>query len=99
MRLVICFVIVVAVTACTDFPDLGDAVSDRAARSDFPALQPIDALIARAATDETRSAEFNNQIIVARVARLKARAARLKRPVISAKDRRRMTRAIRRHIS
>ncbi len=80
---------------CSDFPELDDAVSPTARKAGYPALLPIDQLIAGAKdvqiTEETVSS------LQSRIARLNARAARLRGPVIDAATRARMRAAIARH--
>ena len=76
-------------TACTQFPELDDAVSSRAQDASYPELVPVNGLLARAepqnATPDQTVASLN-----ARVAALRARASRLRRTVVDPNTRNRM---------
>ncbi|MBY5932039.1 hypothetical protein KUV51_03425 [Tateyamaria omphalii] len=80
----------VALAACTQFPALDDAVSPDVAGSDFPALVPLEPLLAGTAPivgDPVATTEN----LEARIAALRARARALQqRPVVDAATRTRM---------
>ncbi|MEO0938536.1 MAG: hypothetical protein AAFY38_10320 [Pseudomonadota bacterium] len=76
--------------ACTQFPELDGATSARAEAADYPALVPLEPLLAnrRSAAAPPPAADAES-----RVTALRARAARLRsRPVIDSATRRRMAR-------
>lgn len=77
------------VSACARFPELDATVNTSAENADFPALIPIDDILAQpnnaAASGENPSAD-----IAARVARLRARAARLRGSIVDPATRTRM---------
>ena len=67
---------VTLLSACTaNLPDFDGAISDRARDADYPTLDPLPDLIARADADST--VVVQTQALEARVARLKARARAL----------------------
>ena len=80
---------------CSDFPELDNAVSPTARKAGYPALLPIDQLIAGA--QEVQITEETISGLQSRLARLNARAARLRGPVIDATTRARMRTALARH--
>lgn len=81
------FILVFAVlVGCTDFPQLDSAISDQARQSGYPALEPVDALLARAddpAADDSAEAidDLRN-----RARLLNARAQILRRTVLIDSD-------------
>lgn len=91
--------IIIATTAlwgCSDFPDLSARIDAQARAADYPALLPLDPLLARADALETQGAitpasvaAFDNQI-----AALRAKASRLRGPVIEPAVRARMRRGV-----
>ena len=84
-----------AVSACTDFPELDAAVSERAKRADYPTLVAIDGILSGANEYQITPATIGD--LQSRIARLRARAARLKRPVIDRASRSKLNAAIARH--
>ncbi|MCF6317228.1 MAG: hypothetical protein L3J30_13320 [Marinosulfonomonas sp.] len=80
---------------CSNFPELDDAVSPTARKAGYPALLPIDQLIAGA--QEVQITEETVLTLQSRIARLKAHAARLRGPVVDTATRARMRAAIARH--
>ncbi|KNG92660.1 hypothetical protein [Pseudaestuariivita atlantica] len=81
-----------ALAACSQFPELDAAVDPGIYDRDFPALLPIDTLIASPARLVTPDLEGQ---VLSRVAALRARAARLGGPVVDAATKRRMARGVR----
>ncbi|WP_299654444.1 hypothetical protein [uncultured Tateyamaria sp.] len=65
-------------TACTQFPELDDTVSPSVQAADFPALLPLEPLMARAAPVVSDPVE-TTQTLEARVSALRARARALQR--------------------
>ena len=81
------------ITGCTPFPELEARISPEARRAPYPALLPMDALLARRGTD--RLAPEAADEMKARVARLRARARALAaRPVLTAAERARLLSAL-----
>ncbi|WP_147106510.1 hypothetical protein [Tateyamaria sp. syn59] len=76
--------------ACTQFPDLDDAVSPDVAASDFPALVPLEPLIA-GAQPIVGDPVATTENLETRIADLRARASALqRRPVVDPATRARM---------
>ncbi|KIC46149.1 hypothetical protein RA29_20190 [Tateyamaria sp. ANG-S1] len=79
-----------ALAACTQFPELDDAVSPDVAGSDFPALLPLEPLLAGTAPivgDPIQTSES----LEARIEALRARARALQqRPIVDPATRARM---------
>ncbi|MEM8577115.1 MAG: hypothetical protein AAGF60_04635 [Pseudomonadota bacterium] len=79
-----------ALTACTQFPELDQVTSGAAQDADFPALVPVGPLLAQTARPGA-APEILRGSVEARAAALRARAARLRgRPVIDRATRIRM---------
>lgn len=72
------FVVLLALSACAEFPELDGTVPADVARRDFPALVPLDAALGAPAATASRLA-VDAQSLAARAAALRARAARLRR--------------------
>ncbi|MEL6419257.1 MAG: hypothetical protein AAFV87_04650 [Pseudomonadota bacterium] len=89
MRLSPCLVILAAISACTQFPELDDAVSEQAQAAPYPALVDLGPLVTEVRAGRTDPAEVETSVD-ARVAALRARAARLRGEVVDAETRRRM---------
>lgn len=85
------FAIIVScgLVACTQFPDLEDALSPASERAEYPDLLPIEELNTR--VPEAQLTPEAMQSIEARVAALRARASRLRGTVIDSSTRARMT--------
>lgn len=83
--------LVAALTGCTRFPALDGTVTDADRSAAFPALIPLDGLLALAAAPgQAGSATDVNSDIDSRIDRLAARANRLRGPVIGTATRARM---------
>lgn len=87
-----------ALSGCTQFPQLDAVVSASAKSAAYPRLQPLDGVLARANASTTDPAALRGDL-AARVAALRARAARLRGPIIEPAVRARMNAALRRHSS
>lgn len=82
------------IAGCTPFPALEARIGPEARRAPYPALLPMDALLARRGTE--RLAPEAADEMQARVARLRARARALAaRPVLSPAERARLLSALR----
>lgn len=93
MRPWIAIVLICAVTACSQFPELDASVSEETRDAPYPELVPLEGLQARI-SDTSITPEMRGGI-EGRVARLRARAARLKRTVIDTDTRARMRAGVR----
>lgn len=80
--------VLVGLTGCSDFPDLGGAVAPGLERADYPRLVPVEPLLAQ--VDEVQITPETMAGIEGRVARLKARAARLRGRIVDTGTRERM---------
>ena len=96
MRITVLLSILLAVTGCSDFPDLDAAVSARARAADYPAILPLDGLLASVPEIEPGLGVGD---LPQRVHRLQGRAANLRgRAVVDAGTRARMNAALARHL-
>ncbi|WP_343079682.1 hypothetical protein [Ostreiculturibacter nitratireducens] len=75
--------LVAVLSGCAQFPEVEAAMSPEAARADYPALMPIDDVLARAAEDGIAGPDLEASL-QERAARLRARAAALRAPVVDA---------------
>ena len=88
MRLIV-LILPLVLVGCTQFPELDSAVSANGQNADYPALVPIQTLLAQS----NRVGPTPEQIVAdldARVLALQNRAARLRGPVVDASTRKRM---------
>ena len=81
----------IALQACTQFPELDARVPASELKGAYPKLLPLDQLLDAPAPQVTPKTIGNMQ---SRIAGLRARAARLKRPVINAPTKARMRRGV-----
>ncbi len=81
-----------ALSACTQFPELDQNTSAETRRAPYPDLLPVEDL--RARLDAPRVTDQTTLSLEARVARLRARAARLRGTVIDDTSRQRLDRKI-----
>lgn len=80
--------------ACTQFPELDNAVSESAQTADYPALINFDEIVSDA--QNTTITPQTVQGLESRLARLKSRARTLSGPIIDGATRARMARGVRR---
>jgi hypothetical protein len=92
MRLV--FPLLLALSACSQFPELDGTIAPDQSNTPFPDLVPLAPLIAQAGVTNTAGATAAAGLSP-RLANLRARAARLRGPVIPAPIRTRMLRGVR----
>lgn len=71
-----CLALCLTLTACTQFPDLDGTISPALAEADYPALVPLDPLLASAIPATTDTAQ-TTQNLESRIASLRARARAL----------------------
>ena len=81
-------IVFAALGACSDFPELDDAVDSDAQGTTYPDLVPIESLNSRA--PDQRITPETAPDLDSRIARLKNRAARLKGPVVDTETHERM---------
>lgn len=72
-----------ALSGCAQFPEVEAALSPEAERAAYPALLPIDDILARSAEGGIAGPDLAAALEI-RAARLRARAAALRAPVIDA---------------
>jgi hypothetical protein len=90
VRLVLACGLALSAVACAQFPALDGTVPANAEAADYPALVPLEPLLANIDATST-DAQATTGAINARVARLKSRADRLRRGVVDSQTRSRMT--------
>tara|TARA_R110002049_G_scaffold23781_7_gene84834 strand:- start:50836 stop:51141 length:306 start_codon:yes stop_codon:yes gene_type:complete len=83
-----------SLTACTQFPALDATITPELEAADYPALVPLDPLLAQAEAGRIDPVQ-TEAALSARVARLRARAARLRGSVITGAERVRLTEGLR----
>ncbi|TMM55114.1 hypothetical protein FDT80_05975 [Sulfitobacter sabulilitoris] len=93
MRALPLLIVFAACAACTQFPELDRTVSPDAEAADYPALVPIEPLLAQADAAQI-DAPATTQALSARVAGLRARAAALRGAVVGDADRARLGSAV-----
>ena len=82
-----------ALGACTQFPELDETVGPEAEAADYPALVPLEPILAEAAAAPERNAQTEDAL-EARTAALRARAAGLRQGVVDDETQERMKRGV-----
>ncbi|AXX98347.1 hypothetical protein [Profundibacter amoris] len=95
LRLSLAFTFVALLGACSDFPQLDDAVSPAAKIAPYPSLIPIDQALTNA--QDVQITDESVSTLKGRMNGLKNRTTRAKRPVIDTETRKRLQDAIDRH--
>jgi len=85
----LCALALLLPAACTQFPVLDSRATPEMLAAQYPALVPIDPLLARAAADQIDATQTENAMD-ARVAGLQARAARLRGSVLTGTEKQRL---------
>ncbi len=93
MRFALCLIALLG--ACAEFPALDGTVAPEVTAGEYPALVPLDPLLARAGAPDNSRAAGAEAALAPRIAALRARAARLRGPVIPAPIRARMVQGVR----
>jgi hypothetical protein len=94
MRLILAVLpMIIALSACAEFPALDGTVSPAQTNAPVPNLVPLASLIQQANVDGSAST-LDEAAISARIANLRARASRLRGPVIPTSARARMLRGV-----
>ncbi len=83
-----------ALGACTQFPALDRTITPALENAEYPALVPIDGLLARAQAGQVDAVQ-TEAVLTARVAGLRARAARLRGSVLTGRERQRLEEGLR----
>jgi hypothetical protein len=92
MRAVYCFFLLAVMAACTRFPDLESVVAPEVRAAPYPALVPIEPLLAGLTAEQiTPEVEAG---LAGRMAALQARAARLRKTVVDDTTRDRMRQGV-----
>ena len=82
-----------ALSACTQFPQLDRRVTPALEQADYPALVPTEPLLATA-TQGRIDPDQTTTNLQGRVSRLRARAARLRGSVLSGRERQRLAQGL-----
>ena len=90
-RLFPCCLALSVLGACTDFPALDRTITPQMEAAAYPALVPIEPLLAQATAGRVDAARTEASLN-ARLARLRNRAAALRGPLLSTSERQRLTR-------
>ena len=95
LRSLLCCVslIVFGLAACTQFPQLDRTLTPALADADYPALVPVEPLLAQATQGQVNP-EATQANLQGRVARLRARAARLRGSVLSGREKQRLAQGL-----
>lgn len=90
----IAFVLAIPLGACTQFPQLDRTIPPGLEQAPFPALVPVEPLLAQATAGRIDPAQTQASL-QARLTRLRARAARLRGSVLSGRERQRLREGLR----
>jgi len=93
MRMIL-MIAIAGLGACAEFPQLDDRIDAAALAADYPTLQPLDPLLAKAANQKSTITAASEAGFDSHIGTLRARAARLRGPVIDAATRARMRRGV-----
>jgi hypothetical protein len=85
----IALLVTAGLAACTQFPDLDRTISPEVASADYPALVPLEPLLAAAIVGRVDARQTQAEL-EARVARLRARATRLRGSVLTGREKQRL---------
>lgn len=89
MRILLIGSLLALTTACTQFPELDAQLSPETEAADYPALVPLDGLLAQRTLPQDRGTQILDTV-EARAAALKSRANRLRRGVLTPAERARL---------
>jgi hypothetical protein len=90
----LCALAMLLPAACTQFPALDSRATPEMQAADYPALVPIDPLLAKATAGQVNTTQ-TEQVLDARVARLQARAAGLRGSVLTGAEKQRLAQGLR----
>jgi|TARA_R110000850_G_scaffold13532_2_gene43752 hypothetical protein len=88
-----CLAALVLPAACTQFPALDSRATPELLAADYPALVPIDPLLAKAEGGQVNIPQIENGL-TSRVERLQARAAQLRGSVLSGPEKQRLSQGL-----
>lgn len=80
-------------SACTQFPELDRTITPALENADYPALVPLEPLLAAAKAGRIDPVQ-TEATLNARIARLRARAARLRGAVLTGRERQRLAQGL-----
>ena len=89
LEMLIALLAACCLAACTQFPELDRTISAEMAASDYPALVPLEPVLAQATAGRV-DAQATQAQLEARVARLRSRAARMRGSILSGRERQRL---------
>lgn len=89
----LCLAALTLLAACTQFPALDSRATPELLASDYPALVPVDPLLAEAEAGQVNIPQTENGL-TSRVERLQARAARLRGSVLSGSEKQRLSQGL-----
>ncbi len=78
-----------ALTACTQFPELDSTITPELEAAEYPDLVPVEPLLAQARAGRV-DPQQTEAALLGRVSRLRARAARLRGSVLTGRERQRL---------
>lgn len=86
LRLLAIATLAAPLPGCAEFPNLDRTITPEMEARDYPALVPIEPILAQVDSSNDTAAQTESQLL-ARVARLRVRAARLRGSVLSGRER------------
>ena len=89
----LCLAALTLPAACTQFPALDSPATPELLASDYPAIGPVDPLLAKAEAGQVNIPQTENGL-TSRVERLQARAARLRGSVLSGSEKQRLSQGL-----
>ncbi|MBQ0803834.1 MULTISPECIES: hypothetical protein [unclassified Sulfitobacter] len=90
----LCALALLLPAACTQFPALDSRATPEMLAAQYPALVPVDPLLAQATAGQVDTGQ-TEQALAARVAGLQARAARLRGSVLTGVEKQRLSQGLR----
>lgn len=88
------FAMTLGLGACTQFPELESTQTEQLSRADYPALVPIEPILARAAGPKIDPIA-EQEVLNARLAALRARANRMRGSVLTGAEKQRLENGLR----
>ena len=85
--------LLLSVSACTEFPQLDRTITPALENADFPALVPVEPLLANATQNRVDPVRTQAEL-QGRLSRLRARAAGLRGSVLSGRERQRLAQGL-----
>lgn len=88
-----CAFVLLLSAACTQFPALDSRATPEMLAADYPAILPVDPLLAKATAGQVNTRQTED-VLDARVAGLQARAARLRGSVLTGAEKQRLSQGL-----